>query len=33
MCCSTIELKAVGAHVGDDYGSDHLPFVAEIVRR
>ncbi len=27
------ELKAVGAHVGDDYGSDHLPFVAEIVRR
>jgi vancomycin resistance protein VanJ len=27
------QLKVVGAHVGDDWGSDHLPFIAEIVRR
>jgi endonuclease/exonuclease/phosphatase (EEP) superfamily protein YafD len=27
------QLKAVGAHVGDDWGSDHLPFIAEVVRR
>jgi endonuclease/exonuclease/phosphatase family metal-dependent hydrolase len=27
------QLKAVGAHVGDDWGSDHLPFITEVVRR
>ena len=27
------QLKAVGAHIGADYGSDHLPFIAEVERK
>ncbi len=27
------QLKAVSAHVGDDWGSDHLPFITEVVWR
>ena len=27
------QLKVVGAHVGEDWGSDHLPLLTEIVRR
>ena len=27
------QLKVVGAQAGDDWGSDHLPFIAEVVRR
>ena len=29
----TPDLKAASAHVGDDWGSDHLPFVSEVMWR